>query len=313
MNIFDKKDIKPMLIAEEQKPFNNIDFIYELKLDGIRCIAYLDNSVTELRNKRNMIIAPGYPELHEIHKQAKVKCILDGELIVFANGRPDFSEMQRRSIMSNKIKIEFAAKRYPVSFVAYDILYYDDKQVTGLPLIERKKLLEEAIIENDRISISRYIEEKGIELYELTVQHNLEGIVAKRKESKYFFGKNTKDWIKIKYLKDDDFVVCGYIEKDSVIASLLLGQYNNENQLIYKGHVSIGVNREEFKTIINTKREIVSELKDLIKEDAVVWIEPVNVCIIRYMEKMPSGSLRQPVFKGLREDKTPLECKESSS
>lgn len=313
MDIFDKKDIKPMLIAEEQKPFNNIDFIYELKLDGIRCIAYLDNSGAELRNKRNMRIASIYPELEEIHKQAKTKCILDGELIVFASGRPNFSEMQRRSIMSNKIKIEFSAKRYPVSFVAYDILYYDNKQVTDLPLIERKKLLEAAIKENDRISISRYVEEKGIELFELIVQHNLEGVVAKRKESKYFFGKNTKDWIKIKYLKDDDFVIFGYIVKDSVIASLLLGQYNSENRLIYKGHVSIGVNREEFKTIINTKRENASELNNLIKEDDVAWIDPINVCTVKFMEKTSSGSLRQPVFKGLREDKAPLECKESPS
>ena len=111
MDIFDQKGIKPMLISEIQEPFDDPDCIYELKLDGERCVVYLDKSGTTMQNKRDLILNPRYPELWEIHKAAKVKCILDGELAVLVDGKPDFSQIQRRSLMSNKFKIEVAANK----------------------------------------------------------------------------------------------------------------------------------------------------------------------------------------------------------
>ena len=95
-----------------------------------------------------------------------------------------------------------AASKYPASFTAFDILYYDSRQVTGLPLMERKKLLKKAVKENSKILVSRYIEDDGKVFYKLAEKNDLEGIVAKRKDSKYYIGKRTKDWIKIKNLKD---------------------------------------------------------------------------------------------------------------
>jgi bifunctional non-homologous end joining protein LigD len=199
MNLFEQKLLKPMLIGAEGEPFDNPDYIFELKLDGIRCIAYLDQTGTELRNKRNLNVTSIYPELKEIHKQVDNRCILDGEIIVMHNGKPDFSEVKRRALMSNRLKINLAASKLPVSFIAFDILYFKDEQVTDLPLIKRKSILHETVIEeNDKLAISRYIEEKGEELYRLAEQKNLEGIVAKLKESRYILDKRTKDWIKSK-------------------------------------------------------------------------------------------------------------------
>lgn len=311
MDIFETKNIKPMLIDEMQDAFDSPDYIYELKLDGVRCIAYLDNTGVELRNKRNLRVSAIYPELKEIYKQVKNCCILDGELIVVKDGKPDFSEMQRRSLMTNKFRIELAVSKLPVSFTAYDILYLDGRVLTDLPLIKRKDLLQKTVKENDRLAISRYIEEKGIDLYNLTVQQNLEGIVAKHKNSKYYFDKKTKDWIKIKYLKDDDYVVCGYIEKSSNIVSIVLGQYRSD-ELTYKGHVTMGVNKEDFSTIINTK--IIETPKFSVPKgnESAVWIDPKLVCTVKYMTKTEAGGLRQPVFKGLRDDKTPQECIETN-
>jgi len=311
MDIFETKNIKPMLIGEIQDAFDSPDYIYELKLDGVRCIAYLDNTGVELRNKRNLRVSPIYPELKEIHKQVKKRCILDGELIVVKDGKPDFSEMQRRSLMTNKFRIELAASKLPVSFTAYDILYLDGRILTDLPLVERKDLLQKTVKENDRLAISRYIEEKGIDLFSLTVQQNLEGIVAKHKDSKYYFDKKTKDWIKIKYLKDDDYVVCGYIEKSSNVVCIVLGQYRN-NQLTYKGHVTMGVNKEVFSTIINTNRIETPYFSAPKGNENAIWIDPKLVCTVKYMTKTETGGLRQPVFKGLRDDKTPHECIETN-
>ncbi len=306
-DLFENKNIKPMLIGREEDTFDSENYLFELKLDGERCIAYLDNNSTELRNKRNVKMLPKVPELWEIHKCVKKKCILDGELIVLKNGVPSFSDIQARSLMSNKFKIELAAQKSPATFVAYDILFYDNQQTTDLPLTERKKLLEKAIkTQNEKFALSKVIEKQGKALYELAKQKDLEGIVAKRKDSKYFFDKHTKDWIKIKYLKNEDFIVCGYIIKSPSITSLVLGQYRDD-ELIYKGHVTMGISRADFKIIAGQERLDSAPFKSYpankSRNDEAVWIEPKLVCTVKYMEKTSSGGMRQPVYKGLRMDK----------
>lgn len=307
MDIFDDKSASPMLIAEMQEPFDSADYIYELKLDGERCLAYLDKNGTHLQNKRKLILNPRFPELNDINKSVKTRCILDGEITVLVDGKPDFSQVQRRALMSNKFKIQLAADKYPASFTAFDILYYKDRPVIGLSLMERKALLQKVIkSENDRMAISRYIEEQGKALYEAAAKQGLEGVVAKKKDGIYQLGKRTKDWIKFKNLLDDDFVILGYIEKENNVVSLILGQYQ-ESKMIYKGHVTLGVSREDFKIISGTNTSQPQFEPPKGNENAV-WIKPDLVCTVKYMEKTSNGGLRQPVYKGLRDDKEPKDC-----
>lgn len=307
-DIWETKNIRPMLIGTEGQPFDSDEYIYELKLDGERCIAYLDRDKTILKNKRNILMLPKVLELAEIHKNVNVRCILDGELAVIKDGRPDFFEIQKRSMMSNPVKIDMAAKKYPACFTAFDILYYENRQVTDLPLTERKELLQKAVIsENGRFAVSRFIEKNGIQFYALAEQQELEGIVAKRKDSKYYFDKRTKDWIKIKYLQDDDFVVLGYVPKENSMNSIILGQYSN-GQLVYKGHVTLGVGGEPFRRI-KTLNKTDCPFSEIPKgNENAVWVTPELVCTVKYMMKTESGGMRQPVFKGLREGKSPEEC-----
>lgn len=153
-DIWETKNIKPMLIGVEGQPFDSEEYIYELKLDGERCIAYLDKDKTILKNKRNILMLPKVPELSDIYKSINVRCILDGELAVIKDGKPDFFEIQKRSLMSNPVKIEMAAKKYPACFTAFDILYYEDRQVINLPLTERKNLLQKAVkAENESFAV----------------------------------------------------------------------------------------------------------------------------------------------------------------
>ena len=173
MDIFESRSAKPMLIAEMQAPFDSPDYIYELKLDGERCVAYLDKDSTTLLNKRDFILNPRFPELNEIHKSVKDRCILDGEIAILVDGKPDFSEVKRRSVLSNKFKVEMALNKHPASFTVFDILYYKDKQVTDMLLMERKELLSKVVKENNLLSVSRYIEEKGTALYEAAAQQEL--------------------------------------------------------------------------------------------------------------------------------------------
>lgn len=300
-----------MLIGADGEAFDSPDYLYELKLDGERCIAYLDPaSGTELRNKRNLRMLPKVPELSDIHKQATCRCILDGELAVIKNGKPDFYEIQRRSLMSSPVKIELAARQNPACFTAFDILYYADHCVCDLPLTERKELLRNAVHEETaRFAVSRVIENNGTAFYKLAKSQELEGIVAKRKDSRYYFDKRTKDWIKCKNLKDDDYVVCGYLSKENNMTSLVLGQYG-EGKLKYKGHVTLGVGGEGFHKIRKLPRIEAPPFEIPSGNEEAVWVEPSLCCTVKYMGKTESGSLRQPVFKGLREDKTPEECVE---
>lgn len=307
MDIFDEKNISPMLISEMQDPFDSEDYIYEIKWDGIRCVSYLDESTTDMRNKRNKLMIPIFPELEDLYKQVKVKCILDHELLVLKNGVPDFYEVQKRALMTNPFKIKLSSEKYPASIIAYDILYYKDKDITDLPITERKKYLQDVVIENKLISVSMYIENNGIMLFNLVKDKGLEGIVAKRKNSLYWQGKKSKDWIKCKVMSTEDCIICGYIPKANNTTSLVLGQYDADT-LIYRGHVTLGaslriLNQHKYKVIDYSPFGYVPE-----GNNDAVWLAPELVCIV---ESMPTekDSFRQPVFKGIRDDKTALECK----
>jgi len=311
MDIFHTKEISPMLIAENQPPFDSDKYIFELKFDGIRCLAYLDGDSMELRNKRNKRIDKIYPELASINKQVKQRCILDGELLVIRDGKPDFFEMQRRSLMTNPFKIELASKKLPICFTVYDIIYFEEKQITDLTLLERKNILFENVNENGTIAISRHIENYGVSFFEIAKKQGLEGIVAKKKNSKYYSGKRTKEWIKMKALLDDDFIVCGYYLKSNKVTSIILAQYS-QDKLSYQSHVALGVSGNDFKIISSKDKVSKSYYGDFPDfDDDVVWIVPNLVCKVEFMERTPGGGLRQPVFKGLRDDKLPEECKYS--
>lgn len=311
MSMFEEKNIAPMLIGADGDAFDDVNYLFEIKWDGERCIAYLDPKAgTELRNKRNVKMLPKVPELSEIHKQVTKRCILDGELMVLKDGKPDFFEIQRRSLMSNRFRIELAAKQYPATFIAYDILYLDGKDVTLQPLEQRKALLQKTVRQNERLAISKTIEGQGKALYRFAEQQQLEGIVAKRKDSVYIQGKRTKDWVKIKCMEDDDFIVCGYIKKENHMTSLVLGKYK-DGEMVYKGHVTFGVGGRPFQQIAKLPRAIRAPFTDTPRgsEDAI-WVAPMLVCTVEYMHKTQNGGMRQPVFKGLRMDKTPEECVE---
>jgi len=306
MDIFESRNISPMLISEMVDPFDSPNFIYEIKWDGIRTLSFLDTK-TDMRNKRNKLMVPIFPELESLYKQVKTKCIIDHELLVLKNGIPDFYEVQKRALMSNSFKIKLAADKYPASVIAYDILYYKDKDITMLPLMERKKYLTDVVIENNLISVSRFIENDGIKLYELVEEKGLEGIVAKRKDSLYWQGKRTKDWVKCKIMSTDDCVICGYIPKENNMTSLVLGQYDDD-VLVYKGHVTLGVSlrilkEHKYKTIDYSPFGYIPP-----GNQDCIWLAPELVCIV---ESMPTEkeSFRQPVFKGIRDDKLAIECK----
>lgn len=303
MDVFQDKNLTPMLIAQLQDPFNDDGWIYELKLDGCRCIGYFDRSGACLRNKRNMELLPKFPELKELHRSVTERTVLDGELVVLRNGVPDFFELQRRTLLTDRFKIEMAAVRQPASFVAYDCLYKGSHSIMEQPLLVRKEALQSSVCENNHIAISRYIPKDGIGLFRAADQKELEGVVAKKAASLYYPGRRTKDWIKFKRMADEEFVVCGYIRKNSRTFSIILGKYYGGNYL-YKGHVTLGVTKEAVSQLRESGAMPFTAVPANAGNESAVWVHPDKVCTVEYMPNT-KNSLRQAVFKGFRTDMVP--------
>ena len=303
MDLFEEKSLSPMLIAQMQEPFNDDSWIYELKLDGCRCIGYFDQNSTCLRNKRNMELLPRFPELKDLHRNVSERTVLDGELVVLRDGVPDFFELQRRTLLTERFKIELAAKKHPASFVAYDCLYKDRHSIMDRSLIERKKVLQSSVCENGLIAISRYIPTDGIGPFHAVDEKELEGVVAKRAASLYYPGRRTKDWIKFKRMADEEFVVCGYIRKSGRTFSIILGKYHNGTYL-YKGHVTLGVTKEAVSQLRESGIIPFTALPAGAGNESAVWVYPDRVCTVEYMPNT-KNSLRQAVFKGFRTDMMP--------
>lgn len=301
-DLFETKNISPMLLNEVKEPFDDDDYIYELKLDGIRCVAYIEPKSVTLQNKRFKDLTDIYPELSDICKCVKKRVILDGELVVLTDGKPDFYALQKRSLMTDKFRISLVAKKNPVQFVAYDIIYYDGKDLTDKPLMERKEYLSKAVEEGLNLSISRWIERNGVVFFELAKKENLEGIVAKKKDGLYHIGKRTSEWIKIKVMQDEDLLVLGYQpDENGKVKDLILGYYDDKGELKCRGKVYLGVSKVEQKIIAEFAKKNTVKRPWFDKYKNAIWLKPQLVGTAHFMHETESGGMRQPVWKGLRD------------
>ena len=303
-DLFEEKNISPMLLHETQ-PFDDENYIFELKLDGIRCIAYIDKNSVTLQNKRHKDVTEIYPELEGMKNCVKKRVILDGELVVLGrNGKPDFYALQRRSLMSDKFKIGLAAKSNPVQFVAYDILYFGGKDITALLLMRRKEILSDAVAEGNNLTISRYIQKDGKAFFDLAKEQDLEGIVAKRKDGVYHIGMRTRDWLKIKVMQDEDLLILGYQpDDDGGVKDLILGYFDEAGTLHCRGKVYLGISKEERRFVAQFAATNAVKKPWFPQYKNAVWLKPRLVGTAHFMHETASGTMRQPVWKGLRTDK----------
>ena len=206
--------------------------------------------------------------------------------------------------MGDKFRIQLAAQKNLVQFSAYDILYYDGKDLTDKPLMERKAMLQAKVAEGKGLSISRYIEEHGIAFFNLAKEQDLEGIVAKKKDGLYHIGKRTSDWTKIKVMQDEDLLILGYQpDEDGIPKDLILGYYEDNGKLQCRGKVYLGVSKEERTIILKFAKKNTVKKPWFEKYKNVIWLKPELVGTVHYMHETENGGMRQPVWEGLRDDK----------
>jgi bifunctional non-homologous end joining protein LigD len=292
--------IKPMLATAVDKPFSSKDWFFELKLDGYRAIAEIKKGKSLLYSRNGLSFAHQYPAIFVALKKIKVDAILDGEIVLLnEKGKPDFQKLQNYG----------ENNQYPLVYYVFDLLSLTGKDLTQLKLVERKLLLKKLLRKTDPVLYCSHIETKGEELFKAVLKDDMEGIIAKRKNSFYAPGIRTKEWLKIKNHKSQETIIVGFTQPKgsrSHFGSLLLAQYKNKN-LIYVGHAGTGFSD-------NTLAELMKKMKPLVTAKSpfgfpvkangpVTWLKPRLVCEISYTEVTKDGIMRHPVYKGLRPEK----------
>lgn len=308
--------IKPML-AVKAEPFSNDDYIFEIKWDGTRCISFINNRGVRLQNRRLKDITYRYPELHSMNKILNGSAILDGEIVVLREAKPNFNLLQLREQVDNPNVISLRSRLYPAVYIIFDMLYFKGKDITKKPLMERKKYLKRLKKkDHPNIIILDYIEGAGKEYFKLVKKEGFEGLMAKHKRSIYEPGKRSIFWKKIKAVNTVDAVICGYRVNRRPIASFLIGLYEKgqkrgiHKRLRYIGSVGTGFDEDTMMFIHNLiKRHITTKPPEGFKDEKhVVWVKPIIVCEVEYQKLTCDGMLRAPAFKRLRYDKRPEEC-----
>lgn len=283
------KDIKPMLLGEVREVFDSKEYLYEVKYDGIRVLVFVSKDKVVIRSRYGIDITGLFPEMMVLCKMVKGNVIFDGEIIMLDNNKVSFSKLQKRIHLKNKKTIEFLSKTNPVIFICFDVIY-EGKDLINLSLLERKGVLSN-YKDNDVFIKSTYVIGAGTKLFNAIKKLDMEGIVAKKINSKYLVNERSDNWLKIKNYKSGNFIILGYINKEeSHVISLVLGEHLNK-KIVYVGKVILGKKRNLADKILKMKK---SKAVVKIKDKDVIYIKPEIKCLIKYLERTENGLLRQP-------------------
>lgn len=300
----------PMLATLTDKPFSDPDWIFEAKWDGYRAIAILDGKYPKLFSRNDKSFEEKFYPVFDALKEIKDKMILDGEIVVIGeDGKSNFGELQNwRSETDGDLQ-----------YIVFDILHYNGRDLTGLPLLERQSILKAVLQETGVIRISEAFDADGEEFFQAALDLGLEGIIAKKKDSEYTHRRST-DWLKIKVHKRHEVVIGGFTLNDDSpkkFSALLVGVYEG-GRLHYTGKIGTGFNTK-------TQAEMWKLFQPLMRKTApfeevpewnkpsrfrpnppnatVTWLEPELVCEVSYTELTSEGIMRHPSFEGMRTDK----------
>jgi len=316
------RSIHPMLAESIEKPFDDPGWLFEIKWDGYRAVAFIEDGKVRLVSRNQNELTARYPELKDLPQFVKAKtAILDGEVVALdAEGRASFSLMQQRTGFRPGGHRAAAKADVPVLYYAFDLLYLDGYDWRRMPLEERKNKLKSILMAGDSLRYSDHYPQQGNALFNVAQQNKLEGILAKKRNSCYE-ERRSREWLKIKIRHEMECVVGGFTEPEgsrAYFGSLVLGLYDKEGRLIHVGQVGSGFDQKLLSDIwkilqkIETKKNpFYGEVEALRK---VRWVQPELVARVEYAEwtegtNTGSGpKLRAPVFLGLREDKDPKEC-----
>jgi bifunctional non-homologous end joining protein LigD len=309
-----------MLATTGGEPFDDPEWAFEPKWDGIRAIAVCDGSSTILISRNRRDITAAYPELHKLHEQlVALDAMVDGEIVAFEAGTPSFQLLQRRMHVRDVSQIERLTREIPVTFLAFDLLYMDERDLTSLSYQERRERLEAALVPSERLQLSPSVIGEGTALFRAVAEQGMEGVVGKKLGSRYVPGERSRSWLKFKTSFDVDVVVVGWSEgsgqRKGTVGSLVMGLYDAD-RIHYAGQVGTGFTQH---TLADLRRRLVDLGEAPVPFDPDVlraapelrnvrWVPPELVATVEHRQVTAAGRLRAPSFKGLRTDKRPDQC-----
>jgi len=302
-----------MLATLVDMPFDRKGWFFEIKWDGYRAIAKVGRRKGEappavkIYSRNLLSFNEKFPPIVEALRALPRSAVLDGEIVAHKDGAPDFHALQN-----------WEENCLPLSYVVFDLLSLDGKDLRSLPLRERKSLLKKFLPKHPALLYSEHVEGNGLRFFESIVKKNIEGMVAKDAESPYREGYRGGEWLKVKKWNEQEAIIIGFTEprgSRKYLGALVLGAYEN-GTLRYIGHSGGGFTGKEIKEIYERLikiRTAAAPVKEKVSVNApITWVKPRYVCQVKFSEWTPDGRMRHPIYAGLRLDKAPKEVTRES-
>ncbi len=315
--------IRPMLATLIDRPFDSDEWLYEVKWDGYRAVAFLDGKSMRLVSRNQNDFTAAYPELRDLSGRVKARtAILDGEVVALDDeGRSSFSLMQQRTgVGEGGRRIRKTRADIPIAYYIFDLLYLDGYDLMQVDLELRKELLQSIISANELVHYSDHYVGQGTALFKAAAQRGLEGIVAKHRTSCYE-QKRSREWLKIKIVRRQECVIGGFTDPRGSrenFGSLVLGLYDDKGRLLPVGQAGSGFTAQTHADMWKRLQPLETARSPFLgkveSDRRVHYIKPELVAEIKFTEWTHEGQsgavkMRAPVFEGLRLDKKPSECK----
>ena len=309
----------PMFAVTGAPPrYHREEWAVEMKWDGVRALAFMENGRLRLMSRTGKEITATYPELAGLpHAVGRKQVLLDGEIVAFTDGRPDFEALQPRMHVTSAAQAARLAQSTPVTYLVFDIVQLDGRPLTALPYVQRRDILAPLIPNGGWWHSPPTFPGEDLDaVLAASLANGLEGVVAKRLDSRYEPGARSSDWVKVKNRPRQEVVVAGYKpgkgNRTGLIGSLLVGVYES-GRLLYCGHVGTGFTDA-------TLRMLTGKLAPLRRRDSpfdgpvppeyarpAVWVEPRLVAEVTFERWTRAGRMRAPAYQGLRDDKDPAD------
>jgi bifunctional non-homologous end joining protein LigD len=287
----------PMAAVLTDERFSDPAWVYERKLDGIRCLAFKDGTGVRLRSRNDLGLEGRFPEVAEaLARDPVADAVLDGEVVAFDGVQTSFARLQQRG-----------ERPVAVFYYVFDILHLGGEDTTALPLRDRKALLRRALAFHGPVRLTPHRNGDGEALFRDACRKGWEGVIAKRADAPYTHGRS-RDWLKFKCSAEQELVIGGFTAprgSRTDLGALLLG-YHDARGLRYAGKVGTGFTRATLRDLagrLAPLRRAGSPFADEVRERTATWVEPRLVAQIGFGEWTRDGRLRHPRFLGLREDK----------
>lgn len=300
--------LEPMHAELAEAPFNKPDWMWEPKLDGYRTLAFLKDNAVTLRSRRGLELAATFPGVAAAIAGQGANLILDGELVAFdASGKPSFNALQNRFQLKTEREIAAAEKNTPVVFYAFDLLHFAGVDLRKAPYADRRRYLAQCLLPTPAVQLVHAAED-GVALYQAALASGFEGVIGKRKQSKYEAGRRSSSWVKVKSTRSAEFVVGGYTKGKgarSPLGALLVG-YREGKKLRYASHVGSGFDEQSLARMRARLEPLGRKSCPFAEEPELnaptTWVEPEAVVEVKFQGWTDDGSLRAPVFLRLRDD-----------